>query len=234
MERDHASQGDGPDWGVGNYERAAQLLLPAARVHVEAAGLRNGERFLDLGSGTGSAALLVAAAGTQVIAVDPSERLLAVAQRAAAERNLKLTCRLGEAAHVPVPDSSVDCVLSDFGLIFAPDPDAAMAEMARVLTPRGRIAFTVWLPGGAAGALSAVAQDLVRAALGAGSPPPVLAWDDTSAVARLFSEHAMDLVVHARDQLTFTAAPPAAYLETELTNHPLASMALEVLRARGD
>ncbi len=41
------------DWGVDSYERTARLLLPAAQVLVDAAGLRAGERVLDLGSGTG-------------------------------------------------------------------------------------------------------------------------------------------------------------------------------------
>lgn len=222
-----------PDWGVGNYEHTAQLLLPAAQVLVDAAELRPGERVLDLGSGTGNAAILAAAAGARVTAVDPSQRLLGVAQQAAAERDLDLTCLVGDAAQVPVPDSSVDCVLSNFGIIFASDPSAAASEVARVLATEGRMVFTAWLPGGAAGALSAAAQDLVRTALGAGSPPPGFAWHDDTAVAQLFSDHAMEVEHHARHPLAFTASSPEVYLDTELSNHPLAIAAFEVLRDRG-
>jgi ubiquinone/menaquinone biosynthesis C-methylase UbiE len=227
------SETRGPDWGVGNYERTAQLLLPAAQVLVDAAVLRTGERVLDVGSGTGNAALLAAAAGTRVIAVDPSERLLAAAQATAAERNLDLTCLLGDAAHLPVPDPSVDCVLSNFGLIFASEPDAAVSEVARVLGSEGRVVFTAWLPRGAAGVLSAAAQDLVRAAVGASPAPPGFAWHDATAVEKLFHHHAMGAVVHGRYQLTFEASSPEAYLDTELRNHPLAIAAMEVLRDRG-
>jgi ubiquinone/menaquinone biosynthesis C-methylase UbiE len=227
------SEQTAPDWGAGNYERTALLLMPAARALVDAAELRPRERVLDLGSGTGNAALLAAAAGTRVTAVDPSARLLSVARQAAAERQLALTCLVGDAAHLPVPDSSVDCVLSNFGLIFASDPGAALSEVARVLETDGRVVFTAWLPGGAAGALAAVAQDLVRDALGAGPAPPGFAWHDAAAVANLFSDHAMHVVFHARHHLTFTASSPEAYLDAELTNHPMALAAMQVLRDRG-
>lgn len=223
----------GPDWGLGNYERTAQLLMPAADVLVDAAELRTGEHVLDVGSGTGNVALLAAAAGASVTAVDPAERLLGVAQEAAVALNLELNCRVGDAAHLPVPDSSVDCVLSNFGIIFAPDPDEAVSEVARVLRSEGRVLLTAWLPGGAAVALSAAAQDLVREAVGAGPAAPGFAWHDASAVAALFADHTMEAVVSGRDHLTFTATSPEAYLDTELSNHPMAIAAFKVLAERG-
>jgi len=195
--------------------------------------VRSGESVLDVGSGTGNAALLAAAGGAWVVAVDPSERLLGVAQQAAAERSLDIACQVGDAAHLPMPDSSVDCVLSNFGLIFAPDPNEAISEVARVLRPEGRVAFTAWLPGGAAGALSAAAQDLVRSALGAGPGPRGFDWHDAGAVGRLFTAHSMQVVVGAAHELVFTASSPEAYLDTELSHHPMAIAAMGVLRDRG-
>jgi len=74
------------DWGAGHYETTAAQLAPAAAA-VQRASLRPGERVLDLGCGTGNAALLAARAGTTVTGVDPAARLLKVAQdRAAACR----------------------------------------------------------------------------------------------------------------------------------------------------
>ena len=105
----------GPDWGLGHYESTAKALLPAARVLVAAADVRPGERVLDVGSGTGNAALLAAAAGARVVAVDPSQRLLGVALAAAKDRALDVTCQVGQAAALPVPDASVDCLLSTSG-----------------------------------------------------------------------------------------------------------------------
>ena len=226
-------EGRTPDWGVGSYERTAAVLLPAARVLVDAAELRTGERVLDVGSGTGNAALLAAVASTRVVAVDPSERLLGVAQSAAHERGVGLSCLVGDAAHLPVADSSVDCVLSNFGIVFAGNPHAAVSEVARVLVTDGRVLFTAWLPGGAAGALAAAAQDLVRAAVGAPAAPPGFPWHDQTAVDGIFSRHGMRVVAGGRHELTFTASSPEDYLDTELRNHPMAIAAFDVLKRRG-
>jgi SAM-dependent methyltransferase len=63
------------DWGIGHYEHTAADLLPAARRLVEVAGVEAGERVVDVGCGTGSAALVAAARGAAVLGVDPATRL---------------------------------------------------------------------------------------------------------------------------------------------------------------
>ena len=221
------------DWGVGHYERTAQMLLPAAQVLVDAAALLVGERVLDLGSGTGNAALLAAAAGAHVTAVDPSPRLLGVARAAAQQQGLDIACELGEAATLPSPAGSVDCVLSNFGLIFASDPDEAVAQIARVLDVGGRAAFTAWLPGGAIAAMAAMAQDLVRAATGAPPAPPDFNWHDESAVSELFARHDLAAAVAGRHELVFTAPSPEAYLDAERESHPMAVTGFQVLQQLG-
>lgn len=221
------------DWGGGEYERTALVLLPAARVLVDAAALRPGERVVDVGCGTGSAALLAAAAGAHVAAVDPSRRLLGVTDDEAQRQHLDVTCELGEAAALPSPDGNFDCLLSNFGIIFAPDPDAAAAEIARVLRVDGRALFTAWLPGGGIGALTETFQALVRAATGAPPAAPGFAWHDESALKALFSRHGMDAAVESLHELVFTATSPEAYLEAEGRSHPLAVAGFEMLRQRG-
>ncbi len=221
------------DWGVGYYERTAQLLLPAAEVLVGAARVSVGETVVDVGCGTGNAALLAAAAGASVTAVDPSPRLLDVAAETAAERGLEVRCAEGEAASIPAPDGAFDCVLSNFAVVFAPDPEAAVAEMSRVLKPGGRILFTSWVPGGALGALASAMQELVRTALGAPTQAPGFAWHDATALTDLFSLHGMVATVEGPHKLSFEATSPEAYLETELATHPLAVAAFDVLQQRG-
>lgn len=223
----------GPDWGVGHYERTAQGLLPAARVLVEAAQVRAGERVLDLGSGTGNAALLAAAAGADVTAVDPSPRLLSVAAAAAQEQGLPLDCQVGDAASVPAAAGHFDCVLSNFGLIFASDPDAAVAEVGRVLGDRGRVLFTAWRPGGALGALAARCRELVLEALRAPAPDPGFPWHDVTAVDQLLGRHELAVSEVRRDELVFAAPSPAAFLEAEIGSHPLAVAAFAVLERTG-
>src|SRR4051794_13197189 len=129
----------GPDWGLGRYEDTAGRLEPAARAVVERIAPAAGEAVVDVGCGTGNAALLAAERGARVTGIDPAPRLLEVARQAAAARGLDATFALGHAAALPLADGDADAVVSVFGVIFAPDPRAAAAEMARVTAPGGRI-----------------------------------------------------------------------------------------------
>lgn len=223
----------GPDWGLGRYERTAQALFPAARVLVKAAQLSAGEQVLDLGSGTGNAALLAAAAGAVVTAIDPSPRLLSVASAAAQEQGLRLQCHVGDAASIPFRAAHFDCVLSNFGIIFAPDPDAAVTEVSRVLKNDGRAVFTAWLPDGPLVALASTFQGLVLAALGAPAPGPGFQWHDEAAVDELVAKHGMRASGLGRHELVFTAPSPEAFLDAELANHPLAVAGMQVLQQSG-
>ncbi len=221
-----------PDWGRGRYERTAAQLLPAAQAVVDAAGVGPGERVLDIGCGTGNAALIAARLGARVTGVDPAERLLDVARGLAREEGLDVGFRSGDAASLPVPDDSFDAVLSNFAVIFASDADAAVAEMVRVLAPAGRIVFSSWLRHGAVGQLSAVAPDLIRRALDAPPPPRPFAWHDENALRTLFAAHDMTVTV-AQHDLVFTDESPEAYLEAERHSHPLAVAGFEVLERLG-
>jgi cyclopropane fatty-acyl-phospholipid synthase-like methyltransferase len=53
------------DWGLGRYEDTARVLEPASVRVIKLAGLAPGERLLDIGCGTGNAALLAAQAGAR-------------------------------------------------------------------------------------------------------------------------------------------------------------------------
>ena len=80
----------GVDWGLGRYEETAAALEPVAGIVVDHADVKPGERALDLGCGTGNAAMALARAGAIVTAVDPAARLLEVTRsRAAASRALR-------------------------------------------------------------------------------------------------------------------------------------------------
>ena len=220
------------DWGIGSYESLAPQLLPAARVVVESAGLRPEERVLDLGCGTGNAALLAAERGGEVTGVDPAPRLLQVAQAQAAREGKKVAFLPGEAASVPVADSAVDVVLSVFALIFAPDPGAAAAEMSRVLAPGGRIVLSAWLPEGAIFEVTSTSADAVRQAVGAPQGPAPFAWEQRDALLGLLGPHGFSVEVRQHD-LAFTAASARDLLDDQLHNHPMAIAGLRVLEQAG-
>jgi SAM-dependent methyltransferase len=101
-------------------------------------GLARGSRVLDLGAGTGKLTALLAAAGYDVVAVEPLPKM-----REQLERSLpELRVLEGSAEEIPLPDGSVDavCVAQAFHWF---DPVAALAEIARVLVRGGWLAL-VW------------------------------------------------------------------------------------------
>jgi SAM-dependent methyltransferase len=220
------------DWGLGRYEDTATRLEPAARVVVEAAAPVAGERVVDVGCGTGNAALPAAERGATVTGVDPAPRLLDVARAEAAARGLDATFAPGHAAGIPLEDGEADVVLSVFGVIFASDPRAAAAEMVRVSAPGGRIVLSAWLPTGATHRAVSAAAEAVRAALGAPAAPPPFAWHERTALATLFAPYDLEVTVEEAS-LAFTASSPRAYLE-EQGEHPLAKAGQAVLGPRGE
>ncbi|HZE49212.1 MAG TPA: methyltransferase domain-containing protein, partial [Jatrophihabitantaceae bacterium] len=226
-----AAMGAPIDWGTGHYEETAAQLQRAAEVVIAAARVRAGERVLDVGCGTGNAALLAAQAGAQVVGVDPAARLLDVARDRAAAEQLAVTFLPGDAAAIPLEDSSADAVVSVFAVIFAPDPEAAAAEMARVLAPGGRIVLSAWWPDGAMIRMTSKAADTVRKAVGAPPAPPGFAWQDQDALSALFAPYGLHVTVDEHS-LAFTATSAKDYFDLA-SRHPMAVVGLAVLDRLG-
>jgi SAM-dependent methyltransferase len=220
------------DWGIGRYEKTAAELEPAARVVVDRAAPRPGEHVVDVGCGTGNAALIAAARGARVTGVDPAARLLDVARRDAEVRGLDATFALGEAAALPLADGDADVVVSVFGVIFAPDARAAAAEMARITAPAGRILLSAWLPGGAASDAVRAAGAAVRRALGAPPAPPPFPWHEPAALSELFGSHGFAVEVEEH-RLSFTAESARAFVDQQ-ADHPMAVAGRELLDRRGE
>jgi SAM-dependent methyltransferase len=133
-------------WSHGAYERLAARFGPVQDELVERSGLSTGDRVLDLATGTGEVAVRAAKAGAQVHAIDVAEPMLEKARRRAEEARVDVTFDLGDVEYLPYDDGCFDVVLSNFGLIFAPDHANVASELARVACPGGRIAFSAWKP----------------------------------------------------------------------------------------
>jgi len=107
------------------------------------APLRPGETVLDIGCGAGMDLLLAArrvGARGRAIGVDMTPAMLAKARRNAALLGLDhVEFRLGFAESLPLPDASVDVVISNGVINLTPDKDQAYAEIVRVLKPGSRL-----------------------------------------------------------------------------------------------
>jgi SAM-dependent methyltransferase len=226
------------DWGVGHYETTAQQLLPAAHVVVDAVDPQPGELVVDVGCGTGNASILTAERGAGVVGVDPAERLLEVAADLAVAADVDASFLRGEAADLPVGDAEADAVLSAFGVIFASDPAAAAAEIARVTKPDGRVVISAWIPN--AGAVSRavrVAREAIERATAhssaEGHQGEPFAWHERDSLAGLFDPHGFE-VAASEHEVTFSADSPRAFVEAEYENHPMWIAGRAVLEPRGE
>ena len=100
-------------------------------------------RILDVATGTGDLAIEMARriAGVQVLGVDLSEEMLAVARRKVEQRGLdgRIVLDCGDAERLAAADGSVDVATVAFGVRNFGDLEAGLREMARVVRPGGRV-----------------------------------------------------------------------------------------------
>jgi SAM-dependent methyltransferase len=139
-------------WGLGDYAVIANLIPGQGRKLVEACGVGPGQRVLDVGAGSGNAAIPAAERGAEVVATDVTPELLEAGRRLAEERGVTLEWREADARRLPFADGTFDVVLSAVGAMFAPDHATTAAELLRVCRPGGLIGMANWTPGGTAGA----------------------------------------------------------------------------------
>ena len=155
------------------YSRFMGLYADPLAVSFAAyAGVRRGQRALDVGCGPGTlTALLVAELGPDAVqAVDPSESFVAAARA----RFPTVDVRAGVAEALPFDDDSVDLAVAQLVVHFMSDPVAGLAEMRRVARPGGTVAACVWDHAGGTGPLAVFWQavsDLDPAAPGESDLP---------------------------------------------------------------
>ncbi len=174
---------EGWDSASASYER---VIAPNTARYAEdllrAAGVRAGERVLDVATGTGAFALLAARRGAKVLATDfAPEMVRRLEARAARDGIAGIETRVMDGQRLDLPDASFDAAASVFGLIFFPDRGAGLREMRRVLAPGGRAGIVAWSAPARVRVVSAV-SDAVRAALpelpSPASTPPVFSMAD--------------------------------------------------------
>lgn len=108
-------------------------LLDSAKVSATMA-------VLDMGCGPGYVSAAAAERGANPIGLDFSHEMIAIARRTFPN----IEFREGDAQNLPFPDQTFDRAVANFALLHLVNPERAMAEANRVLTPGGRFGFTTW------------------------------------------------------------------------------------------
>lgn len=146
----------GVTWQIGVWDSMAQvyaqeidrLFAPVVAALLVRARPQPGERVLDLGTGTGAAALEAAARvgpSGHVVGVDPSPQMRALAWQYVRTRGLhNVAIEDGRAEAIPGANGVFDLVLASLSLMYALDRATTARECARVLRPGGRVVAAVW------------------------------------------------------------------------------------------
>lgn len=221
------------DWGDGDYARTAAALEPAAEAAVAEADVAPGDWVLDVACGTGNAALVAGARGASVVGVDLSAVLVDAARaRAAAALLADATFLVGDAGRLPVEPGAFDVALSVFGVIFAPDADVALGQMAAAVRPGGTLVLATWVAEGPVHEAATLLRAAFPDADGAARP----AWDDPGWVGERAAAAGWREVEQRPAELSFEAESAEAWFAEQEAHHPVWRLARRLVdeRAWGD
>lgn len=213
-------------WMAGDFGLIAKSYETGAAEFVRRLGLLPGKKVLDVACGTGNLSVPAARTGAVVTGVDIVTNLLEQARTRAAAEGLTVQFDEGDAEKLPYPDASFDAVISMFGVMFAPRPELAAAELVRVCRPGGTIALANWTPSGFVGQMFKTIAGHVPSP--AGMPSPIQ-WGDEAKVRERLGSGCSDLRVTPR-MITFEfPISPAAVVEFWRVYYGPTNRAFEVL-----
>ncbi len=174
-------------WSMGDYPAVASEVIPATGPRlVEACGIRAGQRVLDVGAGSGNAAIPAALTGADVVASDLAPALLEVGRQHADDQGATLEWQEADAEALPYGDAEFDVVMSCVGVMFAPHHQAAADELVRVCRPGGTIGLLSWTPEGFIGQMFATMKPYAPPPPPGAQPPPL--WGDEAHVRSLLGD----------------------------------------------
>jgi ubiquinone/menaquinone biosynthesis C-methylase UbiE len=132
---------------AGYDEHVTPTHLWLGNAAVTRAGVRPGQRFLDVAAGSGALSIPAARLGASVVATDLSPTMLErLSARASGEGLTDVETRVMDGHQLDFDDDIFDLAGSQFGVMLFPDLPRALREMARVTRPGGRVLLVVYGP----------------------------------------------------------------------------------------
>jgi len=151
-------------WSAGRYPAMAPNMLPAIARLVNTAGIDPGNRVLDVGCGTGNAALTARRAGANVVGLDLAHGMLELARdNASLAAEADIGWLTGDAEALP-SRTTRSTWSSRTSVTSSRRTRPAPARNSDVTKPGGRVCFTAWSPNGVVGDLTEVLTDHVAEA----------------------------------------------------------------------
>jgi SAM-dependent methyltransferase len=173
--------------GGASYDDISRQIASALEHCVVRVDPRPGERMLDHATGTGWTSRLLAARGAQVVGVDLAPDLVATARTIAQTRGWPIEYEVGDAESLRFEDASFDAVVSTVGVMFVTRPEAAAAEIARIVRPGGRIGLVTWKPDGSVFEMFKVMKPYMPPPP-ATAPPSPFEWGKRERIQALFGD----------------------------------------------
>jgi ubiquinone/menaquinone biosynthesis C-methylase UbiE len=205
-------------WASGNYPAVVtDIVSELGPILVQAAGVKSGDLVLDVGAGSGNAAIPAARTGAQVIASDLTPELPDVGQKWAAEVGVELTWETADAEALPYSDGEFDAVLSCLGVMFAPHHQTAADELIRVCRPGGTIGLIAWTPSGFIGQMFATMKPYAPPPPPGAQPPPL--WGPEDHVRELLGDRVEQVHTETRALRVTHFTTPEAFRDYFKTNY---------------
>ena len=199
-------------WALGDYPAVADDVIPAlGPVLVDAAGIKAGDRVLDIAAGSGNAAIPAAHKGAHVVASDLTPELLETGRINAKAQGVELDWQVADAEALPFHTDEFDAVMSCVGVMFAPHHQESADELVRVTRPGGTIALLSWTPEGFVGQLFAAMKAYAPPPPPGAQAPPL--WGSEQHVRSLLGDRVTDVVATRQQLRVEFFDTPAAFRE---------------------
>ena len=223
--------GVGVKWSSAgkDYDEISRQIADSIQHAVDRLAPRPGEDILDLATGTGWTARLVAASGAKTTGVDIAEEKIAAA-RSLSDKSIDF--RVGDAEALPFEDETFDAVVSTCGIQFVTKPEDAVAELARVLRPGGRFVATLWTSENSVAEMFKIFKKYMSPPPDPNkAPPSPFLWGKRERIVELFSKD-FDFGIETAVSYYRTTDPEDAWRAFSNSYGPAKSLAASLDEAR--